>query len=151
MPIKIEKVNAKASIVVEKKIEVEVDKKYIKDLRLKLKLTQSAFAEVLGVTKKSVEKWEQGINKINGSARKIVEILNDNPEMVSLFSPNIQKTAILESDSKYIDFISYSSKELIYLEQKILSFIDQDPIFKVSIQPIDLSSVQKEKNCGTKN
>lgn len=152
MPINIEKIKAKASIVIEKKERVQVDNKVIRDLRLKLKLTQAAFAEVLGVTKKSVEKWEQGVNNINGSAMKIVEILLSNPEMISLFSPNIQIDVNNDIDAAIFRYISYNtSLSEIVLNTKELNFIVQESTFK-NISMYTMSKYdQKEKVCGTKN
>lgn len=48
----------------------------IKDIRNSLRMTQISFAALLGVTKKSVEAWEAGTNKPNGSARRLLELLN---------------------------------------------------------------------------
>ena len=37
-----------------------VDKEFVKKLREKFDMTQLVFATVLGISKKTVEKWEQG-------------------------------------------------------------------------------------------
>lgn len=63
--------------------EVNVDKDYVKQFRKKYHLTQIALANILGVTKKTVEKWEQGTNNINGSSAVLLKLLNDNAELIN--------------------------------------------------------------------
>ncbi|WP_240843591.1 DNA-binding transcriptional regulator [Acidaminobacter sp. JC074] len=56
-------------------------------MRTQLSLTQIAFASLLGVSAKTVEAWEKGTNKPNGSARRLMELLNadlDIPEKYRL-------------------------------------------------------------------
>ena len=48
----------------------------IKDIRLKLKLTQKIFAYVMGVSIKTVEAWESGKNIPNGTAQRMLEIFD---------------------------------------------------------------------------
>lgn len=54
-------------------------KKYTKDniksIRINLNLSQRAFADVLGVSKKIVEAWEIGVNSPSGSSSRIIEFL----------------------------------------------------------------------------
>ena len=47
----------------------------IKSVRNKLGLSQMAFAEALGVSKKTVEAWEAGTNIPQGPAQRILELL----------------------------------------------------------------------------
>ena len=63
--------------------EVNVDKDYVKQFRKEHHLTQIALANILGVTKKTVEKWEQGTNNINGSSAVLLKLLNDNAELIN--------------------------------------------------------------------
>ena len=48
--------------------DVNVDRAFVKAFRKEHGLTQSALANILGVTKKTIEKWEQGKNNIGGSS-----------------------------------------------------------------------------------
>ncbi|MDQ2087254.1 helix-turn-helix domain-containing protein [Herbivorax sp. ANBcel31] len=48
----------------------------IKDIRLKANLSQSAFACFMGVSKKTVEAWEAGINIPQGSSQRLLEIIS---------------------------------------------------------------------------
>lgn len=76
------------SLLQSKRVEVriaefKIDKFFVKEFRANNHLTQAALASVFGVTKKAVEKWEQGSNKINGSAAVLFKLLNDNPFLLS--------------------------------------------------------------------
>lgn len=91
-----------------KKVEVtyltpEVDKEFVKDFRKKFDLTQTALANTLGVTKKTVEKWEQGINKVSGSSAILFRLLSMNPELIQQLyavSNDISKSEIENSKEK---------------------------------------------------
>ena len=61
----------------------EIDKDFIKQLRNSLNMSQSLFASYLGVTKKAVEKWEQGVNKIKGSTKVLLYLISENPDILS--------------------------------------------------------------------
>ncbi len=52
----------------------------IKRIRTKSHLTQAGFASFLGVTPKAVEAWENGRNKPNGPARRLMSMAEGNPE-----------------------------------------------------------------------
>ncbi|EUJ39304.1 hypothetical protein PWEIH_07786 [Listeria weihenstephanensis FSL R9-0317] len=56
--------------------------KDIKGFRQKVELTQSAFAELMGISKKTVEAWENGRNSPNGSATRLLQIIDSNPEVL---------------------------------------------------------------------
>ena len=51
----------------------------IREVRLQAKMTQSIFAFVLGVSKKTVEAWEGGRSKPTGSALRLLGLIADNP------------------------------------------------------------------------
>lgn len=40
------------------------------------------FAQMLGVSKKTVEAWEAGTNVPNGSAMRLLQLLEDKPQVV---------------------------------------------------------------------
>lgn len=62
--------------------DAKIDKVYVKQFRLTHHLTQVALANILGVTKKTIEKWEQGVNNVNGSSAVLLRLLNDNPALL---------------------------------------------------------------------
>ena len=61
----------------------EFNAQQIKDVRLSLGMTQITFAEVMGVSPKTVEAWEAGTNKPIGAARRFLSVLKTDPSMLS--------------------------------------------------------------------
>lgn len=53
----------------------------IKKIRNKAGMTQSVFAEYLGVSKKTVEAWELGRTHPTGPAYRLIDILKQGKEM----------------------------------------------------------------------
>jgi putative transcriptional regulator len=58
----------------------------IKDVRKLLGLTQKQFADFVGVSKPTVERWESGDEKITGPIVLLLEILKRNPKIESEFT-----------------------------------------------------------------
>jgi putative transcriptional regulator len=59
--------------------------KEVKDIRLKLELTQSTFADLMGVSIKTVEAWEAGKNTPQGPAQRMLEIIVTDSRLVEEF------------------------------------------------------------------
>ncbi len=51
-------------------------------VRLKSGLTQAQFASVLGVSKRTLEQWEQGRREPSGAARTLLKIAERHPEIL---------------------------------------------------------------------
>ena len=62
--------------------DVNVDRDFVKAFRKEHGLTHIALANMLGVTKKTIEKWEQGKNNVGGSSAVLLKLLNDNPNLI---------------------------------------------------------------------
>lgn len=62
--------------------EIDVTGEYVKRFRQEHGLTQIALANIMGVKKKTIEKWEQGVNKVSGSSAVLLKLLNDNPNLI---------------------------------------------------------------------
>lgn len=62
--------------------DAHVDRLFVKSFRERNSLTQVALANILGVSKKTIEKWEQGTNKVGGSSAVLLKLLSDNPELI---------------------------------------------------------------------
>lgn len=60
----------------------EYSKDTVKNVRISLNLSQRAFAEVLGVSQKTVEAWEIGINRPAGSSSRIIELLEKDSNLL---------------------------------------------------------------------
>ncbi|MDR3120578.1 MAG: helix-turn-helix domain-containing protein [Clostridiales bacterium] len=52
----------------------------IRDIRDRLNMSQGFFAEVIGVSKKTVESWEYGRGKPSGAAARVLAIADKDPE-----------------------------------------------------------------------
>lgn len=57
----------------------------IKTLRINLSLSQRSFAEVLGVSQKTVEAWESGVNCPSGSSSRIIELLEKDNDILERY------------------------------------------------------------------
>jgi putative transcriptional regulator len=57
----------------------------IKKIRTKLELSQTAFASVIGVSKKAVEAWEAGKNIPQGPAQRMLELLDKKPVIIKRY------------------------------------------------------------------
>lgn len=53
----------------------------VKNIRLSLDMTQVIFAAVMGVSVKTVEAWESGINTPSGTARRMLSLLKSDPQL----------------------------------------------------------------------
>lgn len=59
----------------------EIKSSQIKDIRKSLDMTQGIFAAVMGVSVKTVEAWEAGTNAPSGTARRMLSLLQSDPEL----------------------------------------------------------------------
>ncbi|NLZ68056.1 MAG: type II toxin-antitoxin system MqsA family antitoxin [Spirochaetales bacterium] len=59
-----------------------MEAKDVKELRKFLQLSQSLFAQVLGVSHKTVQAWEHGTNIPTGSALRLMNILKKYPDVL---------------------------------------------------------------------
>lgn len=66
-------------------IDQKITASFIKQMREKYNMSQSFFARVLGVSKKAIEKWEQGVNPISGLSARLVYLLDKYPQLINEF------------------------------------------------------------------
>ena len=57
---------------------VEFNKEQIREIRMKAQMTQSVFANYLGVSVKTVEAWERGRTHPTGPAYRLMSLLDKN-------------------------------------------------------------------------
>lgn len=62
----------------------------IKEIRKSIECTQAMFAEIFGVTKTTIEYWESGKNKPNGSAQRLLALIKK------------KRNKFIEEDLEYI-------------------------------------------------
>ena len=64
----------------------------IREIREKNQFTQIYFGELLGVSPKTIQAWEAGTNKPNGTALRVFQILERDPHALDqyvLYSPTL--------------------------------------------------------------
>jgi len=64
-----------------KRTNVET-KSYVVRVRIKSGLSQAEFAAALGVSKRTLEQWEQGRRKPSGAAKQLLKIAERHPEVL---------------------------------------------------------------------
>lgn len=101
--------------------EIDVNSQYVKKFRKKYNLTQVALANIVGVKKKTVEKWEQGVNNVSGSSAVLLHLLNDNPELI---------------------------EQLYQVKCDVVGNPDKDDFKQFDSQVIDLSTMISGKYCS---
>lgn len=64
----------------------DFDRTDIKNIRTTLGVSQSIFANIMGVSAKTVEAWEGGRNKPDGAARRLLALIQDDPTITQRYS-----------------------------------------------------------------
>lgn len=54
----------------------------IRRLRMSLRLTQANFAQIIGVSQKTIESWECGRYIPNPTSRRMLSLLKSDPELL---------------------------------------------------------------------
>ena len=68
-------------------VEAIVNNEYLWNFRNDNNITQARLAHLLKVSKKTIEKWEQGKNIINGTSAVLIYLFSNHPELMnSLFN-----------------------------------------------------------------
>ena len=60
----------------------KVEPKHVVRVRLKSGLSQAQFAAALGVSKRTLEQWEQGRREPSGAAKQLLKIAELHPEVL---------------------------------------------------------------------
>jgi len=61
----------------------EYPKEKIREIRHKTNLSQKYFAELVGVSVRAVEAWETGTRKPTGSAKRLIQIIEKEPNIIN--------------------------------------------------------------------
>lgn len=82
----------------------KIDANYVKRLREKLNMTQLVFASVLGVKKKTIEKWEQGKNPVSKPTALLMYLIDNNEDVLKMLynvelNPNFNEYTETEFES----------------------------------------------------
>jgi DNA-binding transcriptional regulator YiaG len=83
-------------------IDYKVNNEFLKNLRKKFGFSQSFMAKILGVSKKTIEKWEQGKNPILGTSSRLLHLINIQPSLLeALFKERKTEKKDQKISSKY--------------------------------------------------
>ncbi|MFN0192552.1 MAG: helix-turn-helix domain-containing protein [Aestuariivirga sp.] len=63
--------------------KVKVDRTDVAALRMRQKLTQAQFAELLGTSLGTIRKWESGERSPSGAAARLIRLLEAKPKVVT--------------------------------------------------------------------
>lgn len=63
----------------------ELSRAEIKKIRENTNLSAAAFANVLGVSVKTVESWESGYSTPNGPSKRLLGVIQEQPEFAKTF------------------------------------------------------------------
>ena len=96
-----------------------IDGKYLRQLRMKMKMSQALLADYLGVSKKAIEKWEQGKNNVNPVVARMLFLFENEPSILSM----LKQVKIEGNIVEIKPFPVFEARE-IYNENKIQSEID---------------------------
>lgn len=94
--LNIKEIKKKAIVISEPDFSY-IDGAYLRRFRMELKMSQSLLASYLGVSKKAIEKWEQGKNKLNPVVVRMIYLLEKEPKIFSLMKE-------IKISEKVIDF-----------------------------------------------
>ena len=86
-----------------------IDGKYLRSFRMRIKFSQSLLADYLGVSKKAIEKWEQGKNKVNPVIARMIYLMEKDPKIFSMLKEIEMSDSILE----FNPIVSFSVEEII--------------------------------------
>ena len=97
-------------------VEAIVNNEYLWNFRNDNNITQARLANLLKVSKKTIEKWEQGKNPIKGTSAILIYLFSNHPELMkSLYNEtrNYQLDAIEEDIEPLEINIKYEYEEKI--------------------------------------
>ena len=99
--------NIRAFVVRRDNSSAIVNKDFIKNLRTKLDYTQVVFSSVLGVSVKTIEKWEQGSVEPRDMVKKFLYIIDKHPGILNdLYSFQSHETTKVNAEHLTIDEIT---------------------------------------------
>lgn len=139
----------KGFVVKRVNVEERIDSDYIKDFRLKLGVTQTVFASILGVSIKTIEKWEQGRVKPRSLAKRFIYLIQSNPNLINEFytySYNEKEYKLYKKNEKNSQYVMFHinandgefNGEKYTNEYTSNGFSNKTPMtFQVSEEPFD--------------
>lgn len=91
-------------------IDQKINNEFLKTLRKKMGFSQAFMAKILGVSKKTIEKWEQGKNPILGTSSRLLHLINIQP---SLLEALFKERKTEKKDQKILSKYNRYSKDFV--------------------------------------
>lgn len=66
----------------------DIDSSYLKKFRKEKNISQKTLAKIIGVSETTVQKWEQGVNPIKGTANKLLYLLSSDETLIYKLQKN---------------------------------------------------------------
>lgn len=66
----------------------DIDSNYLKKFRKEKNISQKTLAKIIGVSETTVQKWEQGVNPIKGTANKLLYLLSSDETLIYKLQKN---------------------------------------------------------------
>lgn len=126
-----------------------INPKFIKKLRKNLNMSQITFAEAIGVSSNTVEKWEMEINKPSGATKRLLFLLDKNIELTRQIF-DIQTVETIEIKKYTLANLKRSDNQM-YINRLTPSFKNdfaekEDKSFSINIeQNLDNNSKNYQK------
>ena len=122
-------------------IEKEVNGEFVKNLRYKLNMTQNVFASVLGVTKKTIEKWEQGANPVKGCSARLLYLISKDVKLIKEiynfeFVPGNLKEYKVPSVKN--TSVTFSNNNLAYFNVKTVDIVEDESLSSVKDKTLNV-------------
>jgi len=116
-------------------VDEMVDSTFVKNLRSDLNMTQNVFADLLGVTKKTIEKWEQGKNPVKGPSAILLYLIEKDKKILDHFYSFVKINPITNE----IENVLY--KDNTEAEMYITQLKNDDEITE-NINPVEYKCVE---------
>ena len=124
------------AIIIEEPDFSKIDGKYLRAFRMQMKMSQVLFADYLGVSKKAIEKWEQGKNKVNPVVARMIYLIEKDPNILSMLK-NIK-----------VENLSVNYASLLNNNQII---VENDKIIDDCLEEVTITSIKHDIEWEPKN
>lgn len=110
----------KYAITIEEPDFSYINNEYLRKFRIDMKMSQSLLADYLGVSKKAIEKWEQGKNRISPVVIRMVYLIEKDPDILKLLKKVSIGESAIELNAKN-EYKTCLIKNMVSYEEKIIA------------------------------
>lgn len=128
-------------------VDAEVTPEFVRNLRNRLNLSQRMFAKILGLSEKTIEKWEQGATEVKRTASRLLYILDKQPELLDELYMVKREDEIMEYYPGYTTKVRKVKKSENACENDMIKYIPGKNTEEDLIE-IESRSVDRKENIG---